>query len=110
MPSGKAPREAACRPSHEERVLPGSLTRSRRGPLIKCTVNVDRTFVRVVPGGVVSMTMPEYTISGKSFRVAYVERGTLENGRIRLGLLEDIFAIHRGSVMSIPFPGGFKER
>jgi hypothetical protein len=48
-----------------------------------------------VPGDVVSLSWPEYGISGVVMRVANVSRGTLANGAIKLDLLQDFFYVWR---------------
>jgi len=72
---------------------------ARSRPIAKCSAIVDRSFYRTVTGDVVALTWPEYGISGMLFRVAGVDRGTLENGEIRLDLIQDFFYSHRGSVI-----------
>ncbi len=82
-------------------------------PIFKCSAQVDRTFLRTVPGDVVSLSWPLWNISNLMMRVAGVTRGTNEDGTIRLDLLQDLFYVHRGIVVSGDdhgslggFPGG----
>lgn len=72
----------------------------RSRSLAKCRAVVDRSFFSTVPGDVVALTWPEYGISGKLFRVASVDRGTLQSGAVTLDLLQDPFYDRRGSVVS----------
>lgn len=67
-------------------------------PMAKCTAIVDRSFATVCPGDVVVVTWPAYGIDGRVFRVVKVDRGSLENGQIRLELLEDYFVITRRTI------------
>lgn len=64
---------------------------ARSRPISKCRAIVDRTFYQTMPGDPIRVTWPEYGIDGRVFRVAAVNRGTLENGKIALDLIEDFF-------------------
>lgn len=77
-------------------------------PLRKCRATVSRAFGRVVTGDVVRVRWPEYGWSEVLFRVANVERGTLQNGAIRLWLIEDVSSKHRNGILTpggVSFPG-----
>lgn len=74
---------------------------ARSRPIAKCSLEVSRAFYRTTQGDVVSLDWPEYGISGLLFRVANVDRGTLEDGRIRLDLIQEYFNTYR-SVVSPP--------
>lgn len=74
---------------------------ARSRPLMKCSAIVDRTFVGVNPGDVVTLTWPEYNVSGVVMRVAGVNRGTMENPTIKLDLIQDYYAVWRGAVTPI---------
>ncbi len=74
---------------------------ARSRPIAKCKAVVDRSFYTVCPGDPVRVTWPEYGIDGRVFRVAAVDRGSLENGRITLDLIEDFFYVWRNVV----YPG-----
>lgn len=68
-------------------------------PLAKATLIVDRSLYDVQPGQVLAWT---YDIGGESFvrmplRVLEVDYGELEDGRIRLSLVEDVFQTAAGS-------------
>jgi hypothetical protein len=81
---------------------------ARSRPITRCRVTVDRTFLRVNPGDAVKLTWPEYHLSNRVYRVAAVDRGTLQDGSIRLDLIEDYFFVHRfmlpGGPTTPPFP------
>lgn len=64
---------------------------SRCVPLIKCAVVVNRSFYTSKPGDAVRLTWPEANIAGLVFRVVNVSRGTLQDGKIRMNLLQDYF-------------------
>lgn len=71
---------------------------ARSRPIAKCRAIVDRSFYTTCPGDVVKLTWPEYGIDERIFRVAAVDRGSLENGRIALDLIEDFYFVWRGEV------------
>jgi hypothetical protein len=80
----------------------------RSRPITKCRAIVDRTFLRRMPGDVVALTWPEYGISGQLFRVANAVRGTLEDGKLALDLIQDESYAHRYQIITPPvgaFPG-----
>jgi hypothetical protein len=60
-------------------------------PLMKLRALVDRSFLRVNPGDAIKVTWTNPDIAGIVFRVANVDRGTLENGKIALDLVQDVF-------------------
>ncbi|HXH95573.1 MAG TPA: phage tail protein, partial [Gaiellaceae bacterium] len=64
---------------------------ARSRPLMKLRAIVNRSFLRVNPGDVVTLTWPEANISRIVFRVAAVGRGTLESNLIALDLIQDYF-------------------
>lgn len=68
---------------------------ARTKPLIKCTAIVDGSFWDTKPGDVVKVVWQKPGISGLVFRVATVNRGTLEDGRISLDLIQDVFFVWR---------------
>lgn len=68
---------------------------ARTKPLIKCTAIVDGSFWDTKPGDVVKLVWQKPGISGLVFRVANVNRGTLEDGRISLDLIQDVFFVWR---------------
>ncbi len=64
-------------------------------PIFKCSAIVDRSFLRINPGDVVALTWPDWHISGMLMRVAGVTRGSLQDGVIRLDLIQDLFYTRR---------------
>jgi len=79
-------------------------------PIAKCSAYVNSDFYYTVVGDVVRVTWPEIGWSEMLFRVADVDRGTNENGKIRLDLIQDFFYVRRGVLNPIPplppFPEG----
>lgn len=75
-------------------------------PLIKCRAIVDRSFSTVRPGDAVKLTWTNPDIAGLVFRVAIVDRGTLENGAIGLDLIQDFYYVYRGRTPKFPHFGG----
>ncbi|RPH65007.1 MAG: hypothetical protein EHM89_00260 [Acidobacteria bacterium] len=71
---------------------------ARSRPLMKCTAIVDRSFISVNPGDAVKVTWNKPDIAGIVFRVARVNRGTLENGAVELDLIQDYFYVFRGRI------------
>lgn len=93
-------------PGCKDRDLANSLSwRDLRGlsyPLAKASVYANRSVFDAQPGAVYAWT---YEIGGESFvrmpmRVTEVDYGQLDNGRIRLGLVEDVFQTAAGSFSS----------
>lgn len=76
-------------------------------PITRCRAIMDRSFVRVNPGDAVRVTMNNPDVAGIVFRVAAVDRGTLENGQIALDLIQDAAYVFRGRV---PEPPGLVDR
>ncbi len=72
---------------------------ARSRPMFKCTAIVDRSFLRTVPGDVVSINWPDWHISGMLMRVAGVTRGSLQNGAIKLELIQDFFYSRRAIIV-----------
>ncbi len=68
-------------------------------PIFKCSAIVDRSFLRINPGDVVALTWPDWHISGMLMRVAGVTRGSLQDGAIKLDLLQDFFFARRGALV-----------
>ena len=64
---------------------------ARCRPMMKCKAIVSRDFFATCPGDVVRLSWPEYGLSNVPMRVANVNRGTLEDGRIELDLLQDYY-------------------
>lgn len=68
---------------------------ARSRPLMKFTAEVDRSFVRVLPGDVVRVLWTDPDINNLVFRVTSVDRGTHKDRKIRLGLIQDHFYSYR---------------
>lgn len=83
-----------CSPINATTIAGRELAASSR-PIAKCRAIVSRSFYSTVPGDVVALDWPEYNISGKIFRVANVDRGTLHQGKIALDLIEEYFYVQR---------------
>lgn len=73
---------------------------ARSRPIMKCRATVDRSLRNVNPGDVLSVTYPDYHLDSVIFRVANVERGTLEDGAVKLDLIQDFNYVRRGLVVS----------
>lgn len=71
-------------------------------PLMKGRAIMDRSAVRWNPGDAVRVTMSNPDVAGIVFRVAAVDRGTLENGQIALDLIQDVNYNFRGRVPEPP--------
>lgn len=72
----------------------------------KCRALVDRTFKDITPGDVVKVTWTGPDIAGRVFRVAAVDRGTLDNPTIGLDLISDYFYTSQSlPPPAIPEPG-----
>lgn len=70
---------------------------ARSRPVMKCRAIVTREFIRVNPGDAVLCTWSDPDISRIVFRVAAVDRGTLENGKVALDLIQDYFYSYRSA-------------
>jgi hypothetical protein len=62
---------------------------ARSRPLIKCRAICGRWAIRLMRGDPVRLTWANPDVSGLVFRVANVERGTLEDGHIAVDLVQD---------------------
>lgn len=80
---------------------------ARSRPITKLTAKVDRTFLASNPGDVVAVSWPQYGWSRILFRVATVGRGTLADGTVTLGLIQEYFQVYRGSPRSGPITTSF---
>jgi hypothetical protein len=74
----------------------------RSKPLMKMTAHVDRSFLRVQVGDPVRVNWTKPSISNVVFRVASVNHGTLEDGEIILGLVQDVNYVWRNSTPQAP--------
>jgi hypothetical protein len=76
---------------------------ARSRPMIKMVAVIDRSFLRVLRGHAVKVTWTNPDIAGLVFRVADVNRGTLEDGKIELSLLLDSYYVWRAQAPKPPF-------
>jgi hypothetical protein len=65
----------------------------RSRPLATCRVRVNRSAVRLSVGDVCSLTWPKLGISNMFFRVSKCDRGTTQDGRITLHLLQEPYQL-----------------
>jgi hypothetical protein len=75
---------------------------ARSRSIMRCRALVDRSFLRVNVGDAVKLTWTNPDIAGIVFRVANVDRGTLEDGKIALDLIQDYFYVYRGQAPRAP--------
>lgn len=75
-------------------------------PLAKATIVVDRTAWDVNPGETISWTDDDLGISALQMRVTKVDLGELDQGRIELSIVQDVFTSDDGS-FSAPTPSGW---
>lgn len=78
--------------------------RSRR--IVKCRAMCGRWARDLMRGDAVKLTWQNPDVAGEVFRVADVERGTLEDGAVAVDLISDYFFTWRGQA---PVPGSFGE-
>jgi hypothetical protein len=76
-----------------DRVLDVRCVLSRDG--LPAALAFNRSFIDVLPGDAVMLTWPEASISNIAMRVVDVDHGTLENGAIVLGLIQDYYYANR---------------
>ena len=88
-------------PGVKDRTLANQLAwRELRGlsyPLAKATIIVDRTFFDVFPAEVLAFSDPDLGFDRIPMRVQRIDYGLLEDNKIRLDLVQDIFAFQVGS-------------
>lgn len=66
-------------------------------PLAKAQIVVDRTFYATQPGSIIAFTDPFHGYTKLPMRVARIDLGELEDGRITLDVVQDIFVAAVGS-------------
>jgi hypothetical protein len=71
--------------------LAGRELAARSRPIMKCRAVCGRWALRLMRGDPVRLTWSNPDVSGLVFRVADVDRGTLEDGKITLDLISDFF-------------------
>lgn len=75
-------------------------------PLIKCRLILNRRASKLEPGSVFLYENEEFGISGLVLRVERADLGTLEDGRVALDCVQDIFSVGE-LVFTAPAPGAF---
>jgi len=65
-------------------------------PLIVADIEVDRSFWDVIPGGVIAWTDSNRFGSKRAFRINRVDYGNLQQDRIKLSIVEDVFQFAAG--------------
>lgn len=70
-------------------------------PLAKCRLVVNREAWAEVPGGVIRLTWPKLGLSAVVFRVLGIDYGTMQDGRIKVELVEDVFGLPASSYVDV---------
>jgi hypothetical protein len=76
--------------------------RTLSNPLIKITVELDRTFYAVVPGDVLAFTNDELGLDKLPMRVGKINYGEIGAGSIRVEMVQDVFT-SAGPSFAAPF-------
>lgn len=76
--------------------------RTAAAPLASCTLVVDRDSYDLVPGDVIRVSNQKRNFSNIVFRVMEIDYGKTGDSKIRLTLLEDIFAYRIGNYYAPP--------
>lgn len=88
-------------PGVKDRTLANQLAwrdlRTLTYPLAKAQIVVDRTFYTVQPAEVVALTDPDLGFTKLPMRVSRIDLGELEDNRITLDLVQDIFEFQVGA-------------
>lgn len=79
---------------------------ARSRPLTKFRAMCGRWAIRLMRGDPVRVVWSNPDIAGRIFRVANVERGTLEDGAVAVDLVEDFNYTHRNKTPRPPIGGG----
>lgn len=85
--------------------LVARLLAERSRPLMKCSIKLDRSFIRLRPGMVVKMTWSRPDVAGLVFRVMNVNLGTLSNGYVQVDLIQDVNYLWRRQAPKAPHYG-----
>lgn len=82
---------------------------ARSRPLIKCSITVGNEYAYILPGDTIDVSHTEAGITGLQFRVGQVTRGKLEDGAVKLDLIQEYFYTYRNVTAHPPalphFPG-----
>lgn len=93
---------------HEEnlaRAIANRELQARSRPLTKMRAMCGRWAIRLMRGDPVRVVWSKPDIAGRIFRVANVERGTLEDGAVAVDLVEDFNYTHRNKTPRPPVGG-----
>lgn len=71
-------------------------------PLLTCRAVVDRTAWNIVPGSVVKVNWPEHGMVNVIMRVMEPDYGKTNDSKIKMRLVEDIYAIDAGDYYAPP--------
>lgn len=71
-------------------------------PLLTCRATVDRSAWDIVPGSVVKVTWPEHGMEDVIMRVMEPDYGKTNDSKIKVRLVEDIYAIDAGDYYAPP--------
>lgn len=74
-------------------------------PVASCEADVDRSAWKLVPGDVTKVSWPEHQITDLVMRVGSVRYGKPGDPRVRVTLLEDVFAMPENPYVSPPETG-----
>jgi hypothetical protein len=77
---------------------------ARSLPSIKMRVIGDRSLIGLMPGDPVKVTMSNPDIAGLMFRVVAVDHGTLDDGKLGIDLVSDVFQARKNYGSVVPFP------
>jgi len=88
-------------PGVKDRTLANSIAwrelRTQSYPLSKAQVRVDRSFYAVNPGDVVAFTDGDLMLTKLPMRIQAINYGTLDDSKITLDLVQDIFEFRAGA-------------
>jgi hypothetical protein len=74
-------------------------------PVASCEADVDRAGWKMVPGDVVKVSWPEHGVTDLVMRVGGVRYGKPGDPRVRVNLLEDVFAMPENPYVTPPTTG-----
>jgi hypothetical protein len=66
-------------------------------PMVRATLMVDRSFYAKRPGDVVTLTWPNLNINKMAMRIAAIDLGVPQSGKIKVSLMRDIFDVKVGA-------------
>lgn len=75
------------------RVIAGRELGARSVPLARMDLITDRTLWRYGPGDLIKVQWPQYNLALTVFRILNLKRGTLNDGRMAVSIVEDIYAL-----------------